>query len=1018
MIVTIPDGQLPIAPTITPGWGVAGAVMLVTGLVYTLVGIKNRWIHTFFSTAYVASLGIAVLIVYVMNVPVSNALQGGYVAAIILSGCALGAASVFFKELTEGLGCALGGFCVSMWLLCLTPGGLLKPVASKAIFIACFTLVSFAFYFSRYTRDWALITMISFAGATVVVLGIDCFSKAGLKEFWAYIWDLNENLFPLGADTYPVTKGIRVETAAIVIIFLAGIISQIKLWRIVRDKRQKRAAERAEGQRNLEQEEADVGRQIEETTARERRAWERIYGDGETGDSTLSDNVSEKKLRQSYNGSSKPRSEVEVYELADISESDRGQTLTDPMEKDQDGRVVVKVAADDVPEAYTETDAGLDEKRRNASSSTHRSSKISTEKKRQSTRSVPEAPEVVPLPFTVPTMQDEDARSEADRSSVATFAGDDDQDQAYTPRRGHSLAKRLSKGSTTLLRSLSQRSARTKRASNLDAGESSEDLVVPHVQRDDESSVAATFDGQSEHGSVRHSILGTEQSPDVEVNLQISDKEFRKSEMEIPTRETSESKQRHSQLDSSTTSAASEGQKAPESPPETGNDKIADDLHAGVEESQQAQSVKAKSSASVNSKSASLTKERLPDSLSKVALSYRTNEWAKHLSYADAPELDELNVEAAKPAKRDSLKERPAPVNVEELRQGADEGVPGSNMVRSDSRLSNASLHLEVSKRQSRQNVPPSSVSSPDREQSFSPPLSTANPSMMRSASSVRRTSATFQPIAEEHDGVPYPASMHGEQDRRRSTSPAPSAVSALGQRQPVAGLVSYSSPQTLLGQREMYLRNRSSGNLLSDLPEERPSTALPAGSDAGSLYNYPVYAAALAVDPDDIPLSQRKELMRHNSLVSLQGNPPLHRASSGMDLSAERRPFDSHQPKRISTLPTSAAREAQLANFRNSVAADLRAGSPMITSQSRATPFASTNNLLSTGRESEIRRNIDLQRNKLIGQKEAEAQQREMDRQQKEWTDRAFDERMRNGELLDAHREAMRKMQRGAKGH
>lgn len=89
--------------------------MGVSGVAYSLVGTRNRWIHTFFSTTYLAALGVTVLILYVMSVPVSEALQGGYVAAIVLSGCAVGAGSTFFKELTEGLGCALGGFCVSMW---------------------------------------------------------------------------------------------------------------------------------------------------------------------------------------------------------------------------------------------------------------------------------------------------------------------------------------------------------------------------------------------------------------------------------------------------------------------------------------------------------------------------------------------------------------------------------------------------------------------------------------------------------------------------------------------------------------------------------------------------------------------------------------------------------------------------------------------------------------------------------------------------------------------------------------
>ncbi|EHK16691.1 uncharacterized protein TRIVIDRAFT_8190, partial [Trichoderma virens Gv29-8] len=210
---TIPAGHLPIQPIITPGWGVAGIILMLTGLVYTLVGIKNRWINCFFSTAFITALGISVLIVYIMNVPVSRGVQGAYVVAVTLSGCALGAASLIFKELTEGLGCALGGFCLSMWFLCLAPGGLIQDTIGRAIFIACMSVVGFGFYFSRYTRDWAMIILMSFGGATVIVLGIDSYSRAGLKEFWAYIWNLNDNLFPLGADTYPITRGIRVEIA-------------------------------------------------------------------------------------------------------------------------------------------------------------------------------------------------------------------------------------------------------------------------------------------------------------------------------------------------------------------------------------------------------------------------------------------------------------------------------------------------------------------------------------------------------------------------------------------------------------------------------------------------------------------------------------------------------------------------------------------------------------------------------------------------------------------------------------
>ncbi|KAJ3473066.1 hypothetical protein NLG97_g10536 [Lecanicillium saksenae] len=537
--VTIPHGQLPLKPEITPGWGVAGMIMMITGLVYALVGIKNPWIHAFFSTAYMAALGISVLIVYVMNVPMSNALQGGYVAAIILSGCAIGAASMFFKELTEGLGCALGGFCVSMWLLCLVPGGLLHSTASKAIFIACFTLVGFAFYFSRFTRDWSLIVCIAFAGATITVLGIDCFSRAGLKEFWAWIWSLNDNLFPLGADTYPVTRGIRVETAAIIIIFLIATMSQVRLWKIVREKREKRALLRAEGQRNLEEEEEAVGRQIEETNARDRAEWERVYGNGGEESVTvshLSENgeMNEKNLSHSHVYAARDGSgeATETGEGSECGESAMDQLMAG---EGDEGGVTVRVGADEVPEGALEDEEEdtINEKRGEgldappqANTAERRTSKISTNSKRVSsiTQVVTPSPEVVPLPFSVPKGH----RPRSQRSSVATFADAEEDITSNSPRRAqrNSVVKRLSQGSADLLRSLSQRSGLSTDLANR-GGESTEMLVTHnnvHRRDKDNESLAATVDLESVSGGERLSMdMGDEDVNEADADAEVND---------------------------------------------------------------------------------------------------------------------------------------------------------------------------------------------------------------------------------------------------------------------------------------------------------------------------------------------------------------------------------------------------------------------------------------------------------------------------------------------------------------
>ncbi|CCE27979.1 uncharacterized protein CPUR_01453 [Claviceps purpurea 20.1] len=1077
---TIPSGQLPLPPHLTPGWGVAGVVMLVTGVVYTLVGIKNRWIHTFFSTAYMTALGVTVLIVYVINVPSTNALQGGYVVAVILSGCAVGSAAMFFKELTEGFGCALGGFCLSMWLLCLVPGGLVHTVPSKAAFIAIFTLAGFALYFSRRTRDYALIVLIAFGGSTVTVLGIDCFSRAGLKEFWAYVWAVNDNLFPLGADTYPVTKGIRVETAAIVFIFLVGIISQIKLWKIVREKNAKRAADRAQEKQSLEREEENVGRQIEELNARERQQWEVVYGNG-TADSTTdsratndSENRSEKRLRPRYVvPNEKPTAKIiEMVAMSDSDQSthgpDRGLIAAEDAEE---CKVTVRVAADDIPESATDVDGEtLDEKanlKQEAKdfSDSNRNSRYTTWSRRVSqAQTMTEAPEVVPLPFTVP--ETSDVRSDEDRSSIATFAEDDEAAAFAVPRKHVSLSRRLSKGSVSLLRNLSQVSERTGGgACASDAGRSTEELVMGNFcqPEDDERSLAATVDEESVSGMDVLSLV-----EEAGQSNSTAETEFAQGNIEIHAQLGKNDDELHDHVGPQEGAAKSQPVSVIVSEPvSVVGQEQPPDLHkdsARVRESQRDKEQVAetcrdptlnsdttqpyenpKSVTSASSTLASLTRDRLPRPLSRVAMSYRTNEWAKHLSRADRPEPDELLLSLARATKTASEpKERPVSVNMEELQQTAEIGGPPPGMRRSASKVSEPESPNSVSRQPSKQQIqmpPVSSVVGPilhtGRDSPLErrlPRLPTAPPApaLKKTPSGLRHSSSTFMPIAEEpidesaedataSESLEIPQSLSRQSSvaayDARSQASVSASVSAPS-RSPIPGVVSYANPQTLIGQREMFLRRKSYGNLLSNTLEPPFVSQRPAG-DAGSLHNYPLYAAApILSDPDDVPLSQRKEMMRKSSMMSLSRSsvlPATAHAGSLTRQDSSNSLAHKSQTMRSSPLPSFAAREAQLANFRQSVQQDLRSGTPIMMSSGRETPFGSANVLVG-GREAEIQRNIEMQRNVLMGQKEAEAHRREMQRREKEHVDRAFDERMRNGDMLEAHREAMRRMQRIAK--
>ena len=194
--------SLPIKPKITPALGLAGAILIVSGAVYALIGIKSQWLvcpcripsepahsklprlYVFFGAAYLATLSVTVLIIYLMKPPVSDAVQGAFFVAASVTGLIFGGIALVFRDVSEGLGCLLGGFCVSMWFLTLKADGLITSTVGRAIFIGCMSFTGFALSWTRRTRNYVLIGSISFSGATICMLGVDCFSRAGWKEFW------------------------------------------------------------------------------------------------------------------------------------------------------------------------------------------------------------------------------------------------------------------------------------------------------------------------------------------------------------------------------------------------------------------------------------------------------------------------------------------------------------------------------------------------------------------------------------------------------------------------------------------------------------------------------------------------------------------------------------------------------------------------------------------------------------------------------------------------------------------
>ena len=1015
---------------------------MLSGVVYSLVGIKNKFLHIYISAGYLASVAVTVLILYVMNPPISNAIEGAYVVAVAMTGLILGGAAIVFTEMTEGLGCLLGGFCFSMWLLVLKPGGLITSTSGKCVFIAAFTLTSFATSFSHYTRPYGLIVLISFGGATAVVLGIDCFSRAGLKEFWAYIWNLNNNLFPLGATTYPLTRGIRVEIAAIIIIFLAGIISQVKLWKVIKERREQRANERLQDERTMEQEEENVGRHVERHNAEDRNQWEAVYGDKDpsksTGpsqrDSGVGDMDSQRKGPMSTVTSLRHSGddEIEMTEMQSPTLTTEAGLMMSNKRQDG-GPITVRVARDVEPPIELDENGNPGEPTRTRLS--HMSARSSAQQKaedekiwvvgsdgearleqppsqrnskRISNTTAAGTPEVVPLPFKLPEGEIED-----DRSSVATFADDE---QAGQKRQ----SKHLSAG-TAFLRRLSKRSQRSSKRFSTGEGQSSEDLVIPHAIEDDRrSSIAATMDGLSDDEDMRSlrssispaNIGGDNQAPEIipPVTTETSRKlQTAEDSLPSPTLRLAVQGPEHPTKRSvcGTTMATAilettseKGQEVEDPPAEHSLTSSTDPKpkeqadqkepsRVVKNDSPQETAEAATSVASaMASKPTSITKDSLPPPLSRVVMSYRTNEWAKHLSNADAPEVEELKQAEYLAETQQRTGEVAVPVNVEELQQTAENAMlppaprtvsqisnPAPTPIRSASAQSKPYPSPYSSRPETANSYQDSALSRSMSQQSFNGQSSQQSLNNLGRGFRSSSTPHIPQPIVES----PIEEDFSSSPNLPRTSKFSPSNVP-------------FGATNTLMGKRDTMVRNKpfySNSSALPSTPEfpssqfQSTAPASQAGSDAGPIYNYPNHSSPAVVEDDNMSLSARRELIRNSSLQQL----PL--------ASFQQAPvsFDSHQPRRQSSAPSPLAREQQLASWRASFQHEL---------QKPVVPKVT----------------IERQRSVLWQERQAEEQRKAMDAWKKGERDSAFDERMRRGDMLDAHREALRKMQAAANKH
>ncbi|KAJ5381553.1 uncharacterized protein N7496_003981 [Penicillium cataractarum] len=1020
-------GGLPLQPQITPAWGVGGIILLLLGAALAFIGIRKQWVHIFLSTGFLAALGVTVLIVYVMNPPVSNAIQGGYLVAAFFTGAIFGGLALVFREITEGLGCLLGGFCTGMWFLTVKSGGLLTGSAAKTGFIIAFTVGFWCLSFSHYTRSYGLILGTSISGATALVLGIDCYSRAGLKEFWLYIWGLNNSMFPLGTNTYPVTRNIRVELAITVIITIFGVIAQMRLWKVIKERRAKEEASRKEAEKKNEEAEAEVGRQLEEKNLRERTEWENMYGNGAAGkEASMTETAVADDSRRGSDGfestTHDPEKETSI-EMKDMSapensagasESGRNLDAVEEVEAEtvgehQDGHTS---QADDQQKHIETEDVGLSTARpvtmwpepilREDTGSEHgavvgsepgspRSKRFSGKSlmNRLSWRSVnsPLSPKLNGKSESEEALVVQDDASSSilgvvdDACSVCPSVVSDCHDAMDEKIHEEIVSDKLpvknvlAEVTESGLNSQAPRGAPTE--ANGQVGSS-----LPHHVGDKEN---INEPARSGNGFQIHRDNDTEEQVHTDATHDQDASQPKQAEcialqvqpnsqeapyvQEVTPEATRENGHEEEQVQESQLPDVNQvANKVDEDKEENAKEETREPANQ-VEREPDSVSQTKPLKKSVSAKLDASTVKEIPEQTSMVVNSFRTNEWAKHLANAEFPELEPIQQDCDYPENPTETEEVAAPVNVAGLLQTPLNGLPPP-VINSPEQMPTSPEHHR--RRSNGSNVPPAGVSKfnmSDNMYSMSGAISPPISRNISSASLLPRQEKEQKPVPIRSVSTPFLTITTPNQEEETSDSPK------------------WSGPPPLLAVREDMVRNRMSSTSLRYDPYASRSQSRLSLADPTIIASPPLVipeerdeyvGTDTAEDADDIPLSKRRAMLQRQTIQS----PSV---SSLQSIESPRSPPQSP--------PNSGRSAAVMAAWRQSVREDItQRRDPLSHPPSPGTPANSERPRASWGSVQKLRESSAAKVENTIA-----------------------DRMQRGGSMTDLHRQAMRRMQASA---
>lgn len=1115
-------------------------------------------------------------------------------AIVMISGAIVGGVAILKPVACEPFGCLMGGFCFGMWMLTLDQSGVLGQEKTKnGLFLSAMSLLTVLLYFWRFTKHYAMMASSAFTGATALVLGIDFVSNAGLKEYWAWIWNLNEDIFPPDADSYPLKIGIKIEQGVTIILFVVGIAAQWSRTTTMKQQQARQELEKRAGHIAVQKADEKAGAEFERRIAAERAAFEsRLLdppGDTYQGKGSRMDNFltpfkkgwmslqdrGVKKEDESRDAEITPEEAIDVAraDLKDTSvkmtstgcdpipdaknqsrtsvqtkhdschslprNRDSGTTIartsTAPDERElkideirpaappkptvaedrnmeleeampaeapnptiaEDRHIEVNEvmpASPPRPIMPGQQDIEMDEikpvppmqptaaevvmgKDEEAGRVTIKVAVDEVELAAAARAAANPVPEVIPLPFKLPSSEDEkdEVEDDDDRSSLAVMTDGFPDKEVHETQSVHSkrdnFAKRLSTSSVEIFRRLSQHSMSTHMAKEaMEGSESTEDLTA--ARHGDRDSVAATFDDMS---SVDENDLPAAASPTSERGFSKEIKaELAGDNSAITVGDAEEVGEKTLGKGSGEGAAAVGG--LPATVSDAGEEADVSEGNIGTEASEPSIHEEDKRSCSAASDNdvgsgpgmseafvasavpQTLETGKLETKVNQAVQTYRMVDWVKHQTKADEPQMDNLDL----PELRDLTPARP--VDVEDLVKTAEHGAPRIAKPRTASAINNWA-------RQSAQHQHAA------QQTHLSPHHGNDRTSYMTSE---QRRHAEIQATA---------AALAGATVHKASSIPSQATTTAesLRSRPPVPGIKPCNAPQSLVAKRETMLRMKeqalrphsvrpapSGGSSAQDLSEPYGNvaalapqslisdpTSAPSSRRTSGAYRSPNMSnpllSELDEDDDGMPLRQRQAIIRsrRSSMASTpsSGNEaasapaePFPGSSSASSL-AVHNPNIPHSQRSSFDPYSSQKREAQLAGFRSSVQADLRASSqalpvtqppgygggyrsnknlpmqgPLIDSVYNAIPGTSSAHSLlpqqTPAWHADVSRDIELHRQSMMAQKVKE--KRDADERRRELR-RA--ERQRQSQLggtsaegmMDAHSEGMWRLQKKA---